>query len=476
MFVNRVPELASLEAEYAKPGSSLVVVYGRRRLGKTTLLREFIRGKPALYYLATEENESENRKAFQHVVAGFSSNPLLHAASVDRWEPLFQQIACEARNRKVVVVLDEFQYLGKANSAFPSILQRIWDMDLQQSNIMLILCGSLVHMMESQVLSYTSPLYGRRTSQIRLGAIPFEHFSSFYPDASQAELLPLYAVTGGVPKYIELFQPRSDIYNMMANLVLSPKSFLFDEPSFLLGGEVRDIGPYFSIVKTIAAGERKLGAIASALGVQQTSLSAYLRTLSNLDLVHREVPVTEKQPHKSKRGLYRISDNFLRFWFRFVYPYRSMLEGGQEAAVMDVIRRDFTAGHVSWVYEDVCRERALRLCAGGMWPLRLERVGRWWNDRSEVDIVGLGENSVLYGECKYWSHPVGMNVLEKLRSKAADVFPDTHGRDEYFALFSASGFTPDLLDLAKRDSHILLSTWGEHEQRISSQTAAPVMA
>ena len=194
---------------------------------------------------------------------------------------------------KPVIVLDEFQYLGKANPAFPSIFQRIWEEILKDKSVMVILCGSLISMMESQTLAYGSPLYGRRTAQIRLKQIPFSYYHEFFPNKNRRELIEMYAVTGGVPKYIELFSESKDIYSAIQKCVLNRSGYLYDEPHFLLRQEVSEVGSYFSIIKAIAAGNSKLSAISSILEIKATSLTKYLKTLIDLDILEREVPVTE---------------------------------------------------------------------------------------------------------------------------------------------------------------------------------------
>lgn len=215
---------------------------------------------------------------------------------------------------------------------------------------MVILCGSLISMMVNQTLSYSSPLYGRRTGQIRMSQIPFKHYSAFFETFDQIDPVQYYAVTGGVPKYIELFRPSTDIFKAIKNNILSKHSFLYEEPIFLLEREVGEIGAYFSMIKSIAAGNQKLGKISSSLGVKQSNITKYLKTLMELDLIERIVPVTEKNPEKSKKGLYRIKDNFIRFWFRFVYPYRHYLEMDNLEFVIKKIKQNFNDNHVSYVY------------------------------------------------------------------------------------------------------------------------------
>lgn len=459
-FVDREKELEFLEQEYRREGSSLVILYGRRRVGKTALATKFMEGKPALYFLVTEESEQQNRNAFKDAVADFCGNELLKSASLQQWEPIFKAFCEKPSDQKLLLILDEFQYLGKSDPAFPSVFQKIWDTFLKQQPVMVILCGSLISMMESQTLSYSSPLYGRRTGQLRLRQIPFSHYGQFFPEKSHKDLIEYYAVTGGVPKYIELFHDTGDIYTAIQRSILSKSSFLFDEPNFLLQREVSEIGSYFSIMKAIAAGNQKLGKIAGVLEVKQTGLSKYLKTLVDLDLLEREVPVTEENPEKSKRGLYKIKDNFMLFWFRFVYPNMGLIESGNEQAAMNRIRANLVDHHISYIYEDVCREKMWQLAAAGQWDFLFDKVGRWWNGNTEIGLIALDSQgaNIIFGECKYWEGPVGVNVLNSLMEKTKEVEWKRNGRKEYFVLFSISGFTEELEKLAASRKDILLQS------------------
>ena len=460
IFVDREVELQALEREYAREGSSFVVVYGRRRVGKTELISQFIRGKRALYYLATEEPELQNLESFQSVAADFLQSDLLRVARISRWEDVFREVArtCGPTDERAVIVIDEFQYLGRANPAYPSIFQRIWDTMLKDANVMLILCGSLISLMRDQVLSEESPLYGRRTAQIRMGQIPFSHYREFLPGRSTRELVERYAVTGGVPKYIELFSDEKDVYSAISANVLDRSGFLYDEPNFLLQREVPDVGTYFALIRAIAGGVHRPSEISRSFGVKQTSLGKYLRTLIDLDVLERQVPVTEGNPDKSKKGLYRIKDNFLQFWFRFVLPNLSYLETGRTTTVEKRIREHFIDGHVAYVYEDVCREHLWGLVDSGELGFVPERVGRWWSGNDEIDVVGLSasEGHAVWGECKFWKDPVGANVLRALEEKAARVPWERDRRTDAFALFSASGFTDELREIAVARGDVVL--------------------
>ena len=445
-FVDREQEMATLQSEYDRDGSGLVVLYGRRRVGKTTLISEFIKNKNALFFLASEESESQNRLTFQEKTVDFLNSELLKNVEVKSWDVLFRAIMDTHFDSKPVIVLDEFQYLGKSNPAFPSVFQRIWEEILKDRQVMVILCGSLISMMQSQTLAYDSPLYGRRTAQIRLKQIPFAYYHEFFPEKSRKELIEMYAVTGGVPKYIELFSQSNDIYSAIEKCVLNRSGYLYDEPHFLLQQEVSEVGSYFSIIKAIAAGNTKLSSIAGVLEVKSTSLTKYLKTLMDLDILEREVPVTEDRPEKSKKGLYKIKDNYLRFWFAFVYPNMSFIESGHGRIVMDKIRKSLVRNHIAFVYEDVCRERMWEMNAEGVWPFYFSKLGRYWDSKEEIDIAAIdpdGKNLIL-GECKYWQEPVGVHVLRELEAKAKTVSWEKEKRKTWFVLFSVNGFTEEL--------------------------------
>lgn len=458
-FIDRKQEMETLVEEYNREGSSLVIMYGRRRVGKTTLISEFIKGKNALFFLASQESEAQNRNLFKEKAAEFINSDLLRNATVSDWDTIFKAIIETKFETKPIIVIDEFQYIGKSNSAFPSIMQRIWDGLLKDKSVMLILCGSLITMMKEQTLEYSSPLYGRRTAQIKLKQIPFSYYENFFPNKESKELIEMYSVTGGVPKYIESLREEKDIYSAIKKYVLNPSSYLYDEPHFLLQQEVTEIGSYFSLIKTIAAGNSKLSAIATALELPQTRLTKYLKTLIDLDILEREVPITEENPDKSKKGLYRIKDNFIKFWFAFIYPNLSFLESGNTEIVMKKIEKGFVSGQVSFVYEDVCRQKMWKMNADEVWPFTFSKIGRYWDNNTEIDIAALdpdGKNLIL-GECKYWKEPVGINIFADLEEKAKKVAWNKNNRNTWYILFSTGGFTPELKELAKSRNDIILA-------------------
>ncbi len=452
-FINRENELEFLNTEYNREGSSLIILYGRRRVGKTSLIQEFIKEKPFIYFLASEESEYQNINALKKLIAEYTSNELLKETKIDNWDILFKTLSQSILNR-FILVIDEFQYLGKINTSFPSIFQRIWDISLKDKNIMVILCGSLIHMMESQTLSYNSPLYGRRSGQIKLKQIDFKHYHKFFNNLNYKNLIEFYSVTGGVPKYIEMFCDKIDLFFQIEQNILNKQSFLFEEPIFLLQNEVSEIGSYFSIIKSIAAGNHKLGNISNDLEIKQTSLTKYLKTLIDLDILKREVPITERNPEKSKMGLYKIQDNYLNFWFKFVYPEKAKLEICKTKYVMDKIKQNFIDNHVSYIYEDICISEMWSLYE----KLNFNTIGRWWNNKEEVDIVAFDStgDDIIFGECKYRVEKMDVDVFFSLLNKKEQVIWKNETRREKFILFSISGFTDRLRELASNRDDLLL--------------------
>lgn len=462
-FIGRTSELEKLNAEYERDGG-FVVIYGRRRVGKTTLIKEFLKGKNAFYFLATEELESQSMKRLAGVVARATKNNILQKAAFTDWLDLFQVIADYKPDEKKILVIDEFPYLVKANAAFPSILQNAWDEVLKDSNIMLILSGSFIGMMQKYALSYDSPLYGRRTSQMRLAALPF---SEVYEASALTfdEAVEQYAITGGVPKYLEFFEDGRDLIAQLKDAVLSQSGFLYEEPFFLLKSESMTAVNYFSIIKAIADGNHKLGKIAGSLGLNTQSLTQYLSVLIDLDFIERRTPITEKNPEKSRKGLYFIADNFIRFWFRYVYPYKGELELGNTQIVLDELNKDFIDNFVAFSYEDICKDIFANLCKKGEIAFTPSRIGAYWlNDYdgdTEIDVMAVDnqKKQIFVGECKYHVKPVDAPVYFTLREKletSSEIKKIYPGYAIVFGVFSKSGFTQRMKDVAQENSNIIL--------------------
>lgn len=462
-FIGRKREMEKLESEYSRD-SSFVVIYGRRRVGKTTLIKEFLKDKTAFYFLATEEIESQSMKRLAGVVARTTKNRLLQNATFTDWLDLFQVIADYEPEKKKVFVIDEFPYLVKTNSAFPSILQNAWDEVLKDKKVMLILSGSLIGMMQKHALSYDSPLYGRRTSQMRLAPLLFTDIYAVQ-SLSFIESVEQYAVTGGVPKYLEFFEDGRELTEQIKDAVLSKNGFLYEEPFFLLKSESMTAVNYFSIIKAIADGNHKIGKIAGVLGIESSKLTPYLSTLSDLGFVEKRTPVTEKNPEKSRKGLYFIADNFIRFWFKYVYPYKGELELDNMQIVLEEMKKDFETKFVAFAYEDICKDIFANLCKRGVIDFVPSRIGAYWlNDYTgdtEIDVMAVDNQNkrIFAGECKYHRNPVDASVYYALKEKvldAGEIRKSYPVYDVIYGVFSKSGFTQRMLDAARETSNLVL--------------------
>lgn len=462
-FLGREKEILVLEKEYARDGG-FVVIYGRRRIGKTTLIKQFIKSKTAFYFLATKEVESQSMKRFAGVIARTTGNSVMQKAAFSDWLDLFQAVADYKPNEKKVLVIDEFPYLVKVNDSFPSILQNAWDEILKDSNVMLILCGSLISMMKKHALSYESPLYGRRTAQMRIAPLPF---TTVYENQklSFEEAAEQYSITGGVPKYMEFFSDGQPLYEQIKENVLSKNGFLYEEPNFLLTDEVQVPTNYFSIIKVIADGNHKLGTIAGILGLETSALTPYLKTLSELGFIEKQVPVTEKNAEKTRKGLYFISDNFLRFWFRYVYPYKGELEIDNMQISLDELDKDFKEKFVAFAYKDICKEIFARLCSDKAIEFTPSKIGSYWlNDKSgntQIDVMAVDTvNKRLFaGECKYHNQPVDADVYFELVKKvdnSAEIKSAFKGYTVIYGVFSKSGFTSRMTDISNSNPNLFL--------------------
>ena len=461
-FIGRTSELATLDAEFER-GSGFVVIYGRRRVGKTTLIKEFIKDKRAFYFLATTESEAQSMKRFAGVLSRTTKNPMLSKVTFTDWLDLFQVVADDHPDEKKVLVIDEFPYLVKTNPDFPSILQNAWDEVLKDHNVMLILCGSLISMMKKHALAYDSPLYGRRTAQIRLMPLQFT-------DVYAAQSLPFeqaveqYAITGGVPKYMEFFQSDEPLMEQIRRVVLSKNGFLYEEPDFLLNEEVQTPINYFSVLKAISDGNHKLSKIGMTMEQDTSSITPYLKTLIDLGFVNKNVPITEKNPERSRKSLYYVSDNFIRFWFRYVYPFKGELELDNQQIVLDEMSKDFKQKFVAFSYESICRNIFAELCRKGQIDFAPSRIGSYWrNDNegdTEIDVAAVDNQHkrLFLGECKYHTKPMDVAVYSALQEKGQSkgLAAAFKGYEVVYGLFSKSGFTDRLVEMAAENPNLIL--------------------
>lgn len=455
-FIDRDPELRFLNQAYQAASAQLVILYGRRRVGKTALLAEFARSKPALYFMATRLPEAQQLKELGESAGLFFRDPLLAENGFRDWRQVLAYLA--RRPEPFLFLLDEFPYLVEANPALASLWQKGWDEGLSASRAKVVLSGSSVAMMERETLAHGSPLYGRRTGQLKLEPFPFREARKFLPRYGLEDQVRAFAILGGIPYYLSRFNDRVPLLENIRDHVFSRGAVLREEVEFLLREELQEPRVYFAILQALAQGKRKPSEIANATGLAHGTLSKYLSVLQTLALVTREIPATEPAPEKSKKGLYAIADPFVRFWFRFVLSQRNLLEMEQTAKATQNVAKtldEFTAP----IYEELCRDEVNRGLLEEATNTVWSGARRWWDRTREVDLLAFSEDRsrVLLGECKWSKKAVGLNILQELET----AFPATglSGKGQeppLFALFSRAGFTPQLLREAKDRQDVVL--------------------
>jgi len=468
-FIDRVSELQFLERKYKESGAQLIIIYGKRRVGKTELVKQFFKDKPHIYFLADRTSSFYQLKEISEKVGAFYEDTFLQERGFGNWIQVFEYL--KRRKGKLIIVVDEFPYLIETDRAIPSLFQKGWDEHLKDSEIFFIILGSSISMMETEVLSYKAPLYGRRTGQLLIEPLRFRDCCQFFPKRSFDEWIALYAILGGTPAYLLKFDPSKGVWRNVKEKILSKGEFLYEEPEFILREELREPRNYFSILRAIALGKSKIGEIMNEAGLGKNVITKYLSVLSDLKIVQREVPATEMKPEKSKRGIYKIIDPFFKFWFGFVFPNRGYLEEGAQDYVLGQIRGRFS-GYLSETYETAARELLWEFSKADKLPMNFTHIGRWWEKNEEIDIVAINRegNEILFGEVKWTSMPVGLNIFEDLKRKSKLVrFQRTRGK-EVFVLFSKSGFTEGLLRKTKEENMFLI----ERDKIVSRKATEPI--
>lgn len=452
-FVNREGELEFLNKKWRRGGAQLIVIYGKRRVGKTELAVQFAKEKSHIYFLCEKIAASHELAKFTEAVAAFFKDEFLSEGGFKDWETALKYIA--KKNQKIALILDEFPYLIETDPAIPSTFQKAWDLYLKNSPVFLIVLGSSISMMERSVLHYKAPLYGRRTGQLLIQPFKFKELRELFPKASFEDRLAIYAIVGGTPLYLNKFQGRNPM-EVIREEILRKGEPLYEEVEFLLREELKEPRNYFVILEALSLGKHKLSALINETGLDKGTVSRYVAILEDLGITQKEIPVTEKIPEKSRKGIYRIEDNFFNFWFRFIFRNRSLLEENKIDEVASKIRQalpELLARNYERIAPEILRGSLLEKKL----PFEFESYGRWWDRNEEIDFVALNRSNqtILFGEVKWSNKPVGTNIYEDLKAKAEKVEWGKQTRKEYFALFSKGGFTSDMLKKSREEKIFL---------------------
>lgn len=464
-FVDRENELAFLNQLLQQPrarAAQFVLIYGRRRVGKTRLSRHWIAQTdlPATYWVAEKENSALQRRKF---IAEFEQRPLRQTPLLDSWAEVWDLVAGRLGNERHILVIDELPYATHADSALLSSLQHAWDHHFEDSKLILVLCGSQMRVMET-LQFHQSPLFGRFTAQWHLEPLPFHSLAQFFPDWSTEERIALYAIVGGIPAYLNWLHPERTLVENIREVILSPGSLFIAEPTFLLYDEVNEPQTYLAILKAIGMGNHTLNAIRNYTLVSKTHLSSYLVRLQELRLVERRIPATVPSAKRrtSRQGRYHFSDPYFHFYFRFLAPFNDILPDDIEP-VLEKVRSELRAFVGQTAFEQLSRQWVREQRKAGKLPFRPMIIGSHWSRKVQVDVIGVNWESrdILLGECKWGGNPIGRGTLRELvEQKTAKVLaelPHTpHDWTITYAFFARASFSPSARQYANEQNMILV--------------------
>lgn len=457
MFVGRKRELSALHSLSASTRFEYLVLYGRRRVGKTTLLLEFMKTQPVIFYAAQAKNDALNLVDFSKAIHQHYDSA--YYAPFSDWQAAFSYIGEQDSERRTIVVIDEFPYIAETNPTIQSILQHTIDHRWKEKNIFLILCGSSVSFMENEVMGSKSPLFGRSTAILELKGFDYLESSHFFPTYDVSDKLLSYAILGGIPTYLQAFDPKKSIQSNIAERILRMGAFLNNEPQNLLKMEIRESAVYNAILEAIATGSSRLNEIAQKIKEEPTKCSKYLSVLMNLKIVERITPSGEKE--SSKRSLYTIADNFFQFWYRFIFPNRSYYELiGEERSALSICQE--LSSYMGGIFEKICTEYLIRMAKSEKLPFIFHTIGRWWGGNpttkkeADIDILAFDKSheSALFAECKFRTKQFSLAEYHHFLNATAIIKEPTN---RHYYIFSKGGYTNEVKEQAAVDRVTLVN-------------------
>lgn len=459
MFIGREKELNALDKLYKSDKFEFIVIYGRRRVGKTELMNQFIGDKKSIYFMGVESNEKQNLENFSNSIIEFSSG-IQAETSFASFQAALEYVFRLAQKERMILAIDEYPYVARSSKSLASTLQLLIDKYKDTSKLMLILCGSSMSYMEDHVLAYKAPLYGRRTAQMKILPFDFEESCRYFNNLSDEDKALMYGIVGGTPQYLLQMSDKLSVEENIKNTYLNPMSFLYEEPVNLLKQEVREPAIYTAIITAIATGHTRMSEISTKVGEDTNVCSNYLKNLMSLGMVQREIPYGEKA---SRKSVYSIEDNMFCFWYRFVMDNNSIIARGAADMVYKRIEPQLS-NYMGRVFEEICKQYLWKQLLAGNVPVEFVSLGRWWgNDpiqksQAEIDIMGEQDSeSALFAECKWRNERVDTDILETLvrRSK---LFRYTK---VHYYLFSKSGFTKGCAEKAAESGNVTLVSYAE---------------
>ena len=443
MFIGRKNEFSVLEDTYKMPGFQMIVIYGRRRIGKSRLITEFIKGKKASYYVASKTSIEDNVKKWSsQVISDLAPN--MEGLSVDNLEAFFNFVGNLADKEKIIIVLDEIPYIAEADESFLSRFQVAVDTIFASKNIYLIICGSAVSFMEKEILNEKSPLFGRRTNQIFLKPFNYMESAEFVPKYNAEEKAIVYGVTGGVAKYLKLFDDKLSLDENLFRNFFTTSGYLYEEPMNLLTQEFRSVNTYNTVIEVCAGGANKVTGIADKAHITTATLSYVLKSLGAVGIISKITPMTGKD--NNRQSVYEVTDSMYRFWYSFVPGARAAIEMNRGEVYYKKYVKDKIHSFMGKVFEDMCRYYTLSQGLDGKLNCLVANVGGWWGPGhdhmpTDIDVVGIDDanKKAVLGECKFKNEVIDKEVYEALMDRRGLI--DKSYEEVEFLLFSLTGFS-----------------------------------
>ena len=465
MFIGRERELASLKEFYDKDGVGMTVIYGRRRIGKSTLITEFAKDKKTIFYTATKVGKNRNLELFSKQVVDMLM-PGVEDISFNTTEAVFDFIDKNIGDEKVVLVIDELPYWAERDDALLSILQKYIDTVWNDKNLKIILCGSALSFMEKKVLSEKSPLFGRRDSQIKLEAFNYLDAAKFVSDYSYEDKAICYGITGGVAKYLSMIDPEKSIDENIVRLFFRTDGYMYDETRNLLTQEFSNISIVNNIVEQIASGENTLNIIAGKIGEKEQTVLYSLDKLINVGLVEKKKCITDEK--NKKKTQYVLKDYMFKFWYEFIPKATSVIEMGQGEVYYQKVVKPVLHSFMGSVFEEMCRYYTLKQGITGQYGCFVTTVGTWWGvenikdengdirtQSADIDVVALSETDkkAVIGECKFKNEKIDKGIYETLLRRGKLI--SAKYKVSKYIFFSLSGYTDWFETLSDEDVLLL---------------------
>lgn len=458
MFIGRVQELNILNKLYNSDNFEFAVIYGRRRVGKTALINEFVKDKEAIFFTGVETNAKQNLENFSRSINEYNTGIAVNS-SFASFQSALEYVFELAKTKRIILVIDEYPYVARASKSLASTLQLLIDKNKDSSKLFLILCGSSMSYMEDHVLAYKAPLYGRRTAQLKIKPFDFFEVCNYFTNFSDYDKALAYGIVGGTPQYLMQIDDSISIEENIKNTHLNPSSSIFEEPNNLLKQEVREPAIYNAVITAIATGCSKMNEISNKIDENTSVCATYIKNLIMLGIIKKESPYGENGGRKTS---YSIEDNMFRFWYRFVPENASIISRGASDLAYKRIVPELSS-YMGGVFEEICKQYLWKLLLDGNCAVNFSDLGRWWGTnpktrtQEEIDIMGTDKDTALFSECKWTNEKVDLGVLETLVERS-NLFCCKH---KYFYLFAKTGFTKGCIDKAAEMGNVTLVEYVE---------------